>query len=126
MERIVDGDWAAAEEMLAAAAGKKEGWGWGVNNGDIWIALGAVQAIRWGEAALPDVTAARPDGLLERAAATLQLAAERRPDHPWTRQNVVAVRELKELVGRCPALCARCLSAPVPRSSWAVSVPSAA
>merc|ERR1740130_1030835 len=39
------GNWGEAETVLLRAAGKKNGWGWGVNNGDIWIVLSAVQAI---------------------------------------------------------------------------------
>merc|ERR1719198_624537 len=59
MEAMMRGQWADAETVLKAAATKKEGWGWGVNNGDIWIALGAAQIVRWGEAALQAITEAR-------------------------------------------------------------------
>jgi hypothetical protein len=53
-----------------------------VNNGDIWIALGAAQIVRWGEAALQAVTEARATGL-DAAEATLKLALERQSAHPW-------------------------------------------
>ena len=76
-----DAVWAAADAQLAHAAGMKEGWGWGVNNGDIWMARGAVQAVR---------------GRLDAADATLALAHERSADHPWTKASQQAVRELRQ------------------------------
>ena len=75
-------DWAAVEAVLLRAAAMKEGWGWGVNNGDIWMLLGAAQAVR---------------GRLDEADATLALAHERSPSHPWTQANQRAVRELRAI-----------------------------
>ena len=75
-------DWAAVEAALLRAVAMKEGWGWGVNNGDIWMLLGAAQAV---------------SGRLDEADATLALAHERSPSHPWTQANQHAVRELRAI-----------------------------
>ena len=37
IEFILQNDWEAAIEVFRAAADKKDGWGWAVNHGDIWI-----------------------------------------------------------------------------------------
>jgi hypothetical protein len=37
IELVLKNDWQAAIEVFRAAADKKEGWGWAVNHGDIWI-----------------------------------------------------------------------------------------
>ena len=89
--QMMRGEWSAAAETLSLAAAKKDGWGWGVNNGDIWISLGAVQAILWGEMQLQ-----RPATMagLEQANATLQKAANRTATHPWTLANLRAVDDL--------------------------------
>merc|ERR1719163_1766488 len=41
--QMMRGEWAAAAETLRRAGAKKDGWGWGVNNGDIWIAAAAAR-----------------------------------------------------------------------------------
>ena len=89
-------DWAGAKHTLELAASKKDGWGWGVNNGDIWISLGAVQLIEWGEAQVRDDAGSSSATMagLEEANATLQKAANRTATHPWTLANLRAVDEL--------------------------------
>ena len=46
---MMRGEWAAAAETLRLAADKKDGWGWGVNNGDIWIAEAAARLVHGAE-----------------------------------------------------------------------------
>jgi len=38
---------ATAKELLQRGAGNKEGWGWAVNNGDIFIAMGALEVLSY-------------------------------------------------------------------------------
>ena len=40
---------AARQTLLRRAAAKKEGWGWGVNNGDIWVLRAVVEVLLWAE-----------------------------------------------------------------------------
>ena len=79
MGKMLKKDWAGAKHTLELAASKKDGWGWGVNNGDIWISLGAVQLIEWGEAQVRDDAGSSSATMagLEEANATLQKAANR-------------------------------------------------
>ena len=69
---MMRGEWAAAAETLRLAADKKDGWGWGVNNGDIWIAESAARLVLLAELECDvDVTQPLTDvaRLLERGAA---------------------------------------------------------
>jgi hypothetical protein len=52
LQLVVDGKWREARGVLRTAAAKKDGWGWGVNNGDIWITLGAVRLVEGTQAVL--------------------------------------------------------------------------
>ena len=45
IQQMMHGEWAAAVETLRTAAAKKEGWGWAVNHGDIWLAEAAARLI---------------------------------------------------------------------------------
>ena len=45
MQQLLDGEWARATDAFKAAASKMDGWGWGVNNGEIWIAAAACRMI---------------------------------------------------------------------------------
>ena len=94
---MTNGHWAEAQPHLQNAAAKKEGWGWGVNNGDFWIALGAVQIIRWGENITARLTGPLDLGNLTVAESTLQLASDRQPSHPWTQYNLHVLKTLREL-----------------------------
>lgn len=98
MQHMLDGRWDEAERELLQAAGKKDGWGWGVNNGDIWIALGATQALRQGQQQEEHLTNSVGNIQLDEAEATLKLAAGRRADHPWTLEALEAVKKARELI----------------------------
>jgi hypothetical protein len=92
LERVSQEDWAGARGALERAAQKKEGWGWGVNNGDIWMALGAVQLVQWAESQQQQQLQGDQAALvgLEEARSTLMKAKNRRDDHPWTLSNLQA------------------------------------
>ena len=45
IELMRRGEWAVAAEKMRLAAAKKEGWGWAVNYGDIWISESAARLI---------------------------------------------------------------------------------
>ena len=45
IQQMIRGEWAAAAHTLRRAAAKKDGWGWAVNYGDIWISESAARLI---------------------------------------------------------------------------------
>ena len=109
MRQMLRGEWEAAEAQLAAAAGKKDGWGWGVNNGDIWLSQAAARAVL----ALQPVFAAPHDGGgggggeanataarhgLAEAAALVDKADARTAGHPWTAHHRQWLGVLRPLV----------------------------
>ena len=48
---MIRGEWAAAAETLRLAAAKKNGWGWAVNFGDLWISESAARLVHGAELA---------------------------------------------------------------------------
>lgn len=105
MQQMLHGEWSRARDTLRLAAAKKDGWGWGVNNGDIWIAAAAARMM---EAAASHTSV---DGLtvdehtLEEALQFLKMARARRSDHPWLEYNMHALADLIKLLrtGNCVA-----------------------
>ena len=63
--------WREAELLFTRAAGKKEGWGWGVNNGEIWLGLASSKMLLNG-------------GMAEDACSLVEQAADRNARLPWT------------------------------------------
>ena len=49
LEQMMRSEWAAAAETLSLAAAKKDGWGWAVNYGDIWISESAARLVHGAE-----------------------------------------------------------------------------
>jgi hypothetical protein len=47
--QMMRGEWAAAAQTLRLAAAKKDGWGWAVNYGDIWLAESAARLVHGAE-----------------------------------------------------------------------------
>ena len=45
IEQMMRGEWAKAAETLRLAAAKKDGWGWAVNSGDIWLSESATRLV---------------------------------------------------------------------------------
>ena len=42
---MMDGEWRAAVDLLKRAAAQKDGWGWAVNYGDIWLSEAAARIV---------------------------------------------------------------------------------
>jgi len=51
VQQMLRGEWASAAVTLRLAAGKKDGWGWAVNYGDIWLSEAAARLIHGAELA---------------------------------------------------------------------------
>ncbi len=51
VKQMMRGEWAAAAETLRLAAAKKDGWGWAVNYGDIWLSESAARLVHGAELA---------------------------------------------------------------------------
>jgi len=49
IKQMMQGEWQSAAETLRLAAEKKDGWGWAVNFGDIWISESAARLIHGAE-----------------------------------------------------------------------------
>ena len=92
VEQMMRGEWAAAARTLSHAAAKKDGWGWAVNYGDIWMAEAAARLIHGAQLAARD---GAEDGeasqWIEQVARLLDKSIERVEDagafgpggHPW-------------------------------------------
>lgn len=46
MRYMTQEKWDDAVAVLRRGAAMKDGWGWGVNNGDIWMAQGAAMIVQ--------------------------------------------------------------------------------
>lgn len=93
-EQMMRGEWAAAVETLRHAADKKEGWGWGLNNGDIWIAEAAARIVLGAEREGRGEDSAHE---FAEASHLLDAAAGRWADHPWVKENRTALAEYRAL-----------------------------
>jgi hypothetical protein len=106
VQQMMRGEWAAAAETLHLAATKKDGWGWAVNYGDIWLAESAARLVQGAElrarygpnardAAHWIAEAAR---LLERGAARADDAGIFGPEgHPWASEIGAALSSYRSL-----------------------------
>lgn len=92
VEQMMRGEWITAVETLRLAAAKKDGWGWAVNYGDIWLAESAARLLHGaelatGKEAKPGDAApwiAEAARLLERSATRVEEAGDFGPEgHPW-------------------------------------------
>ena len=92
VKQMMRGEWAAAAEMLRLAAAKKDGWGWAVNYGDIWLSESVARLIHGAQLAArngaEDSEGARwiaeAARLLERAVERADEAGVFGPEgHPW-------------------------------------------
>ncbi|MEM9193024.1 MAG: hypothetical protein AAGF12_27870, partial [Myxococcota bacterium] len=112
LEQMMRGEWAAAAETLRLAAAKKDGWGWAVNYGDIWLSESAARLIHGAELAARS-RAVPPEGgkasedaenrdgarWIAEAARLLERAVERAEEsgvfgpegHPWASEVDVAL-----------------------------------
>ena len=91
-QQMMRGEWALAVETMRLAAEKKEGWGWAVNYGDIWLAESAARivigvTIATGNESKPDEAArwfTDATQLLQKCEARSEESAAFGPaGHPW-------------------------------------------
>lgn len=102
------GEWSVAAEILRLAAGKKDGWGWAVNCGDIWITESAARLIHGAElvarggdsASEGERWIAEAERLLEQGTARADEARIFGPGgHPWASEiddALVSYRSLQD------------------------------
>ena len=108
LRQMMEGQWEAAAETLRQAAGKKDGWGWAVNYGDIWLSEASARIVQGvaREAHDPEDRDADAPDWLSRAERLLEKTASRadesgvfgREGHPWlseVRQALIAYRALQ-------------------------------
>ena len=105
IEYILQNDWENAIEIFKKAALKKDGWGWAVNHGDIWLAE-AVALIMQGVnnthqvANLEDlVWVNQAENLLEKAVIrSVESGVFDSEGHPWVSEVVSALDSYKKMV----------------------------
>ena len=102
------GEWLAAAEKLRLAAGMKDGWGWAVNYGDIWITESAARLVHGAELAAEgggsasegERWIAEAERLLEQGKARANEARIFGPGgHPWASEiddALVSYRSLQD------------------------------
>lgn len=106
VEQMVRGEWEAAAETLRLAAAKKDGWGWAVNNGDIWLAeaaarsfLGAAKEARDDAVEIDGRWIAEVEALLEKSARRAEEGGMFGPTgHPWGADIAAALDAYRSLV----------------------------
>ncbi len=106
IKQMMRGEWAAAAETLRLAAAKKDGWGWAVNYGDIWLSESAARLVHGAELAARNGPEGR-DGarwvaeaaqLLERGRARAEEAGVFGPEgHPWASEIGEALASFRDL-----------------------------
>lgn len=106
LEQMMRGEWAAAAETLRLAAAKKDGWGWAVNYGDIWLAESAARLVHGAELAAGNEAKPRDAArwiaeaarLLERSATRAEEAGVFGPEgHPWASEIGAALASYRSL-----------------------------
>ncbi|MEO1266698.1 MAG: hypothetical protein AAFX99_01280 [Myxococcota bacterium] len=110
IKQMMQGDWAEAAETLRLAAAKKDGWGWAVNHGDIWLSESAARLIHGAELAarsgVEDSDGARwvaqAARLLERGMARANEGRMFGPEgHPWASEIGAALASYRRLQHGC-------------------------
>lgn len=102
LEQMTRGEWAAAAETLRRAAAKKDGWGWAVNYGDIWISEAAARLVHGTRLAASDgdgaAWVAEAARLLERSVARTDQSGDFGPEgHPWAAEIGAALASYRRL-----------------------------
>lgn len=97
--QMMRGEWSLAAETLRLAADKKDGWGWGVNHGDIWLAEATARIVLGAESEGSGADAARE---FAEVARLLDAAALRCAEHPWLWENRTALAEYRALPSAGP------------------------
>ena len=108
-QQMIRGEWAKAAETMQAAASKKDGWGWAVNYGDIWIGEAAARLVHGAELiALGGSDAEKGTLLISQATRLLNKGVARANEskafstggHPWASEISAALTTYKEFYER--------------------------
>ncbi len=106
LQEMMRGEWAKAAETLRSAAAKKDGWGWAVNYGDIWLSEAAARLVHGAELAAgnghEDAAGAlwitEVQKLLAKGVARSATARDFLPNgHPWASEIDSAMTSYAEL-----------------------------
>jgi hypothetical protein len=105
VEQMVRGEWEAAVETLGRAAAQKDGWGWAVNHGEIWLAeaaarlkLGAERQAQDGAGEAPGRWIAEVEALLDKSASRVEEGGLFGPEgHPWGSDIAAALDSYRSL-----------------------------
>merc|ERR1712007_143348 len=100
MAMMLHGKWEDAAEILDRAAAKKDGWGWGVNNGEIWMSAAAAKMMlvtKMHNAGAEQSRQSDTD-VMEEILECLKLARGRCAQHPWLKYNTEALTEYMKLL----------------------------
>jgi hypothetical protein len=104
LDRLIRGEYATAIQLFEMAASKKDGWGWGVNHGDIWISAAAAHLLYGAELVSKSKPQQQGHAHLEKVPELLDRAKARwslgfGTEHPWAMQiRKALVVHRKELV----------------------------
>ena len=109
LDQVIEGDYDTAIQTFRAAASKKEGWGWGVNHGDMYIAEAAalvlhgahqirsIKHLREGHKSLEEIP-----GLLDKAKIRWNYDddadSSSNAEHPWALDVRRALNEHSDLL----------------------------
>ena len=104
LEHLLQNEWDPAIEIFQQAALKKDGWGWAVNHGDIWLSEAVARMLQGAEAGLQ---ASDPQGtewleaaeqLVEKARVRTEGSGVFGPQgHPWVNEVISALESYKHL-----------------------------
>jgi len=99
LAQMTRGEWAAAAETLRLAAAKKDGWGWAVNYGDIWLSEAVARLVHGARLAREGAEGGEAARWIDEAERLLARAVARadeaqvfgREGHPWVTEVEAAL-----------------------------------
>ncbi|MEM6533943.1 MAG: hypothetical protein AAF654_15080, partial [Myxococcota bacterium] len=106
VEQMMRGQWAIAAATLRRAAARKDGWGWAVNYGDIWLSESAARLVHGAElAALNPAEDHERERWITESTRLLERAVARADDagvfgtdgHPWASEIQAAFDAYQDL-----------------------------
>ena len=105
IELMLQSEWTAAIETFRPAYAKKEGWGWAVNYGDIWLSEAVAMMIQGAESDI-NTTNVNEIEWIDKASKLINKALFRATDsgvfgpggHPWISEVNSALESYKQLI----------------------------
>ena len=106
LEEMQRGEWAKAAHTLQLAAAQKDGWGWAVNHGDIWISESAARLVHGVELVVRDGEEGDEGAVWITEAAKLLAKGVARSDnahaflpngHPWASEIEASLASYRDL-----------------------------